>query len=154
MADPPASTSRLGDWYVKPFPVAQRRFIMAISVPSRLPVVMQGRDVARLTKRFPDDLGRVLERLGVPADVIEAEVAASCEVIVAATDSRSVLGCLNDFAWNAQERLRFEAETDLVGLAASLAEMPVVAGDFGLPVDHVRRLLGMPPRLRLVRGGL
>ena len=40
----------------------------------------------------------MLARLAVPAQAIEREMAASQEVVLAETDSRSLLGTLNDFA--------------------------------------------------------
>ncbi len=42
VAGPPPSTTVLGDWYAKPFGVAQRRFVLLISEHSRLAVVMPG----------------------------------------------------------------------------------------------------------------
>jgi len=144
VADPPASTSRLGDWYAKPFSVAQRRYLLVISGPSRLPVLLPGRDAAGLAHRFAGALGDVLVLLGIPVDVVEREALASREVVIAATDSRSVLGSLNDFALLAQHRLRAEPEIDLAKLAVKLAGTPIIAGGFGFPYDVARRLLTWP----------
>jgi hypothetical protein len=77
VADPPASTSRLGDWYAKPFSVAQRRYLLVVSGPSRLPVVLPGRDAAGLARNFAGALADVLMQLGIPVDVAEREALAS-----------------------------------------------------------------------------
>ena len=139
---PGKSSALLGDWYAKPFPVAQRRFVLLMSASTRVPVVMSARDLANLTRNFPDALAAVLGRLRLSPPAVEREVAASREVVLATTDSRSMLGSLNDFAWHAQQRLRDEPSLDLVDLSVSLAHMPVIAMDFGFPRDAAARVLG------------
>jgi hypothetical protein len=141
VASPPPSTSVLGDWYAKPFQVAQRRLILLMSGSSRLPVLMPGRDVANLGRNFPDSLGAVLERLGVPSGVADAEAELSRDFVLAATDSRSILGSLNDFAWMTQHRLRAGADDDLVQLSVELSMTPIIAMDFGFPRDVALTLL-------------
>jgi hypothetical protein len=141
VADPGQSAARLGDWYAKPFPVAQRRFILLMSGPARLPVVLPGSVAAGLARDFPDVLAGVLARLGVPAKTAAAEIDASREVVIAATDSRSMLGSLNDFASLAQHHLRCDPGVDLMDLSVDLSETPVIALGFESPYEAVRRLL-------------
>jgi hypothetical protein len=141
VVDPPQSTSALADWYAKPFSVAQRRFVLAMSAPSRLSIVLPGREVRALPRTFADALAQVLMELGLPPTVVAAEVDASREVVVATTDSKSALGSLNEFASLAQYRLRVEPDEDLVRLAVWLARVPVVARGFGFPDEAVHRLL-------------
>jgi hypothetical protein len=141
VVDPPQSTSVLGDWYAKPFAVAQRRFVLAMSAPSRLSIVLPGRDVRALPRTFADTIAQVLVELGLPPTAVAAEVDASREVVLAATNSKSALGSLNEFAFLAQYRLRVEPDEDLVRLAVWLSRVPVAAGGFGFPDDAVRRLL-------------
>jgi hypothetical protein len=144
VADPPPSTARLGDWYAKPFSVAQRRFVVVLSGPSRLPVFLPLRGAADLPRTFADALRPVLLGLGpgLAQDAIEREVAESRPAVVARTDSKSVLGSVNEAAFIAQHVLRSEPDVDLVRLAVEVANMPIVAGNFGFPVDVVARLLG------------
>jgi hypothetical protein len=102
VANPPQSTTVLGEWYAKPFAVAQRRFILLVNASTRIAVVMYARDVAHLPDHFPEALAPVLAQLGIPADDIVREVEASRTVVVATTDSRSLLGQLNDYALHIQ----------------------------------------------------
>jgi hypothetical protein len=141
VADPPASTSRLGDWYAKPFAVAQRRFLVVVSGPSRLPVLMPGRDVAALPRNFAGALADVLIEMGIRPEVAAREVEASTEVTIARTDDRSVLGSVNEFALMAQHGLRGDPDADLVALAVWLGRTPVVAGGVRWPCDVARELL-------------
>ncbi|MDP2183775.1 MAG: hypothetical protein Q8K99_14585 [Actinomycetota bacterium] len=108
---------------------------------SRLPVVIHGRDVANLGHNFPDALGAVLSALAVPESVVAAEVERSREFVYAATDSRSMLGSLNDFALMAQHRSRDSGEIDVVGLSVELSGTPIIAMNFGFPRDVTLDLL-------------
>jgi hypothetical protein len=45
VADPPPSTTRLGDWYAKPFGIAQRRYVVLASANARIAVLTPGRDL-------------------------------------------------------------------------------------------------------------
>jgi hypothetical protein len=140
---PPASTSLLGDWYAKPFQIGPKRLILLMSGVSRLPVVMPGRDVANLGRNFPDALAAVLLALEIPSDMVAAEVEESSEFVVATTDSRSMLGSLNDFASMAQHRSIGGGEIDVVELAVDLAGTPIIAANFGFPRDITRGLFGL-----------
>src|SRR5450830_833438 len=91
VADPPESTTALGDWYAQPLAVGHQRYVLLVSERSRLPILMPARNVKHLAARFP-------KGLGVPAAVISQELAEAGEIVVAKTDSRSLLGTLNDFS--------------------------------------------------------
>ncbi|MDP3630618.1 MAG: hypothetical protein Q8S43_06675, partial [Actinomycetota bacterium] len=141
LESPPQSSSRLGDWYAKPFQIGRKRFILLMSGTSRLPVVMLDRDVVNLGRDFPDALGAVLSALGVPDLAAAAEVELSREFVYAATDSRSMLGSLNDFALMAQHRSRDSGEIDVVGLSVELSGTPIIAMNFGFPRNVTLGLL-------------
>ena len=113
-----------------------------MSKKSRLPVVMLGRDVANLVANFPKALASVLLRLGFSADAIEREIRESCDIIIAATDSRSMLGSLNDFAMLVQYRLREEPVDDLIELSLWLANTLVAPLGYRYPREVAEELLG------------
>ena len=93
------TTAVLGDWYAAPLGVNRQRFVLLISERSRLPVLMVGRDLKHLTDNFPDALAPVLWGLGISAAVIQREVQATREAVIAKTNSRSLLGTLTDFSF-------------------------------------------------------
>ena len=68
VADPPPSTTLLGDWYAKPFGIAQRRYVVLVSAATRIAVLMPGRDLRNLTSNFPGALAVQLRLLGIPAE--------------------------------------------------------------------------------------
>jgi hypothetical protein len=140
--DPPPSTTILGDWYAKPVAIGYQRLILLISENSRLPVIMPARQTKQIAANFPDALARVLAGLGIGAAVAEREVEASLSAVVAATDSRSHLGTLNDFAFMLQWQLRYESSFDLVQAAVELSHTPVAPlGPLWLPDRVTRELL-------------
>lgn len=145
-ADPPVSTTVLGDWYAKPFGVAQKRFILLISEKSRLAVLMPGRDAAHFPHRFPEALACQLERLGVPPELIAREIAECSEVVVAPTASKSLLGTLNDYAAMAKHRLAQQDEVDLEAEAYSLSHTPLSPLEYRYASDEAFRLFGMEQR--------
>jgi len=103
---------------------------------------MPGRDVANLPRNFPDALAVVLAKLGIPTEAIEREVAASRDVVLAATDSRFLRGTLNDGASWLKFRLRDHAEADVVAMSMWLCDSPSSALGFRFPADLARGLFG------------
>ena len=132
---PPVSSSdlspdtALGDWYVKRMIVDRVPLLVLISSASLLPLVIRARDLRSLPERLPDLVGARLRRLGVPLELVEAELVAMSPVEVAKTVDRSVLGVLVDFGkllyhilpevWN---------EGDFRQMEWRLAETPCFAG--------------------------
>ncbi len=121
------SSTVLGDWYAAPINIGARRYVLAISERSRLPVLMAARDVKHLPDRFADALAAVLWGLGFSAGAIQGEVDQSRAVQLAKTNSRSHLGTLNDFADLLRWQLDGQHNPDLVGAAVELAHTPVAA---------------------------
>jgi hypothetical protein len=153
VADPPESTTALGDWYAQPLAVGHQRYVVLVSERSRLPVLMPGRDVKHLAAHFPAALSRVLEGLGVPEEIIARERAEAGEIVVARTASRSVLGTLNDFSHMLKWQRRDDPALDLTSEAVRLSYTPVGPLGPGWPDEVTFRLLGCEaPRLRRRRG--
>ena len=135
------TTTLLGDWYATPLSIGQQRYILLISEHSRLPVIMPARDVKHLATNFPAALARVLAGLGIPTAAVEREVAATREAVIAKTESRSLLGTLNDFSFMLQWQLSGHPSVDLVQAALELSQTPVrPLGRLGFP-DRVTRAL-------------
>jgi hypothetical protein len=136
------STTVLGDWFAQLVFVGHQRYVLLVSERSRLPVIMPGRDLKNLARNLPAALAEVLRALGVPGVVMEAEVEASAEAVIAVTNSRSVLGTLNDFSRALGHRLSDEPDADLVEIALLLSRTPVGPLGYDAPDRVTRRLLG------------
>ena len=118
--------------------------MLLISEHSRLPVLMAGRDLKHLADNFPDALAAVLWGLGLSAAVIQREIEATREAVIAKTNSRSHLGTLNDFANLLRWQLHGQHDPDLVQAALELAHTPMAAStrQAFFPDQLTRQLLG------------
>ena len=92
------SDTALGDWYVNRIVVDRQPLLLLISSATLLPILIPARDVRHLPDRLAQIVEARLQRCGIEAAVIKAEVDAMASVAVGATVDRSVLGILVDFA--------------------------------------------------------
>jgi hypothetical protein len=135
-------STMLGNWFAKPL-FWRPQYALFVSESTFLPVFAPLAPATRLAVRFPDDLARTLRSHGVPESFIENELAAMDEVVLSKTDSRQVVGVMNEFASMANRMRHFHPEWDTLHIAMRLAEVPV--GIFGahhrFPEDALRELV-------------
>jgi hypothetical protein len=93
-----ASDTALGDWYVNRLVVDRQPLLLLVCSRSLLSILTPAREVRTLPDRLAVLVATRLRRLGITESLIEAEVAAMVPVRVAATQDRSVLGSMVDFA--------------------------------------------------------
>jgi hypothetical protein len=137
----PDPEGRLVSWYANLLMTRPARLVLLVEEVSRLPVLLRARPLATLTRRIPDAVGEVLTALGVDPDVRDREHEAMRSVVVAPTASRSLLGTLNDFAFQLQCIREQTIELSLVDLSLALAETPVSPLRYDRPAAVTRRLL-------------
>lgn len=125
----PKSTTRLGDWFANLVNAGNRRFVLLVSERTRLPVIVPARDLKHLSVHLAGALPAVLQALGIPNDAIHREVAAVGQCVLAPTNSRSVLGTLNEFAFMSERRLGRDPDADLTDIALWLADTPILSLD-------------------------
>jgi hypothetical protein len=136
------STSQLGDWYAAPFAVGHLRLVMCVSERSLLPVFVRARGLAVMIPDFRGAVITLLAHLGLPKSVLQFEQEQLSEVAVGPTDSRSVLGSMNDFALHGRAYLESTRRADLVAMSLELSEIPCGPLKYNRPKDAVRELLG------------
>jgi hypothetical protein len=120
------SDTALGDWYVNRIVVDRRPLLLLVSSTSLLPIVLPARDVRGLPSRLASLVAARLRRLGIASRTIEAETRAMSPVVIAPTESRSVLGIAVDFAKSLPYYLELGAWDDstLQQAEDKLAETP------------------------------
>jgi hypothetical protein len=124
VADPVGEPSTmLGNWYPNAL-FWKPQVAVLVNERTLLPVFMLLAPASALAERFPDQLGRVLEAIGVPVDFVAQELLAMEHASFAKTANRSVVGSMNDFAYLAEFHQEAGEAEDLVSLSASLAETP------------------------------
>jgi hypothetical protein len=120
------STTLLGDWFAHPFSARRRRLVMLVSARTRLPIVLPAIGVKGLASNIANALPGVLEGLGVEGDVVLKEIEKMGTSVFLPTNSRSVLGTVNEFVLATRFRLYDEPNTDLLTLSLWLSETPIL----------------------------
>ena len=136
------SSTVLGDWCGNLLFLGPRRILIFISQHSRLPVLLPARDLARLPAVFPLAVSDVLRGVGVPTPHITRELEAMSEARFAPTNSRSLLGSLNDFTLHIRWWFATRRERPLLEMALELSETPVSPLRYEHPSAVTRHLFG------------
>lgn len=82
--------------------------VLAVSERSLLSIVLPGAPFNTLITRMPVAVAQLLQTLGVPANQVAMEIAATSPLLIASTANRRVLGCLNQYAFELS--VHFEQE--------------------------------------------
>jgi uncharacterized membrane protein len=122
----PSADSVLGDWALKSTDVRQGRFIVGVNERTLMAVVFAERLLSRLASTLAACVGAQLEVFGIPPERIAAEVGALESSTFGKNRARSVLGILNEVAFQfevaaADSRIRsadrlLEIQTELNGI--------------------------------------
>jgi hypothetical protein len=135
---PPASTTRLGDWYANILFRRPEQLILCMSERTLLPVIIPARDASRMGSRLSEALAVVLARLGVRETEVQDELAEMNEVAFGPTKSKKVLGSLNDFMFRLSVRLEERPSASPIDTALWLADTPCGAIAYDFP-DRLTR---------------
>jgi len=117
-------TTKLGNWYAKPL-FWKPQCALFVNERTFLSVLVPLAPAATLLRRFPEALAMTLEAHGVQKMFIEEEVAAMETVGLSKTQSRQLVGVLNELAFLAEARHRDATTHDDVTVAMKLSEVPL-----------------------------
>ena len=94
----PTSDGRLGEWYanVKSLPFRGKSVVIFFNVNTYITIFVPGNGTRKMLPEFIERTGRLLQRLDVPQHLIDREMDAMQEIRLLKTDSRSILGSMND----------------------------------------------------------
>lgn len=99
-----------------------------------------------MTERFIQALFKALLNLDIPADMAAAEAEAVRPLQLAKSNSNSVLGTLNQFAFQVEGHVWQGDANSAAELTRLLANMVVLQPKhIGFPADRVREAFGLPP---------
>lgn len=102
----PEPTTILGNWYANRLNVGKHRLVLCTSERTLLSVVVPAKDLPNLPRRLVESLAVLLRSLGISAPAIAKEVREMGWVRFDRTLSRSVLGSMNDMAFQADGYFR------------------------------------------------
>jgi uncharacterized protein DUF6933 len=139
-----AHTSRLAVWSARDVPTAAGRIVVALEESTYLTIVCPLLPLPGFVLVFAASVGTALEDVGIPAGLVQSEVAAIVEgASFARNDNRSLLGSVNDVAFHADVLLEDARRNDLSALGRAqreLNEMPHVRRQPPFPSQAVRLL--------------
>ena len=119
----PPSTA-LGDWYVNFINMRNHRLVHFVSDRSLLSVLVRVRTLKTALDRHIASLHDLLEELGVPPAIIQAELDEMRQRAVAKTQSRSVLASMRDLALSARWILAKAPRASPLEISHELARVP------------------------------
>jgi hypothetical protein len=138
---PGEARNALGHWYANVLVISRTPLVLAISERSLLSVVLPGAPFNSLLTRFPPALAELLKALGVPNKEVAEEVDSMSPLLVAATASRQLLGCLNQFAFELSVHFDDEPQASLLDRQLWLSENISSAIRYSVHNELARELL-------------
>jgi hypothetical protein len=149
------SKTILGDWYAVDLVLDRKQYILCVSEKARLPVILHAAPYVSFPERLAPALGEVLLGIKIPFVKIQAELNFTSEVDLAKTESRSVLGSMNECRHALQylvDDRRFKHDTLKTSLW--LADHISLILPDRTPSDTVLKLFGEPLPVRSYRPNL
>ena len=104
VADPPPSSTVLGDWYANVL-FWRPQVALFVNAATFIPVLMPLAPAAGMVARFPMAMAEVLGALGVDPRIVESESTEMSSVVLAKTASHQVLGVMNEFTFMAEHTM-------------------------------------------------
>ncbi|WP_164931850.1 hypothetical protein [Dyella sp. M7H15-1] len=146
VSDPQLPRNRLGEWTANLVRVSRIQLVIAVSEPTRFGVVLDAAPYVLMPERFQQMLFHALQYIGIPADAAVGEAEAMWPLELAASNSRSVLGTLNQFAEEVASAVYHGQACSARELTQRLSGTLVLSPkDIGSPADRVRERFGLPP---------
>ena len=140
---PHAPTTALGDWYANLLYVGRKQLVLCTNDKSLLSVVLPARGLKEgLHLGLCEAVRRLLLRIDIPESKVAGELAEMREFSLARTDNRTVLGSMNDLAFQVEVRLGSGPATSLDELALELSDVPCGPLSYAHPAEVTRTLLG------------
>lgn len=137
-------TAALGEWYVNLIPVEHVPVYVFVNSTTLLTILLPTRKVYSLIPALPQRVSRLLYRLGVPKRLVEEETTHMLEAQIAKTASRSVLGSMNDLAFQAQYRAEMDENDEIINLddvELRLSQIPYKSLGYRFPSEVLEDLL-------------
>jgi hypothetical protein len=124
--DPAPGTSPLGDWYVNLVPTAAGELFLFMNEPSLL-IVIVPRGETPVLQAFVARVGNVLSMIGLANGRVEEELGDFAETRAGKTQSKRLLGVMNDLAARLQEAIDAAGPRKKMSLSnfeSKMANMP------------------------------
>ena len=138
------TTNRLGDWYANFVPTYSGDLIVFVNEKTLLSVAIPIWESDHLLSLFRLRVGNLLGMIGIQSKAIEKELRHYDHIQFGKTNSRSVLGSMNDIAYQYQgiaEMAENKADLSLSNAEYQMSQMPCKPIDYRGPSDVAKELL-------------
>ena len=146
----PPPANRLGEWTANLVRVSRLQLVVAVSEPTRFAIVIDAAPYAGIAQRLSDRLVDALLLIGVPESLAVDEARSLRDAVIARTNSRSVIGAVNDYALCAEGMIRSERAHSALELTQVFSDWIVLRPEPMHPGERVRHAFGLrlraPPR--------
>lgn len=117
-------STNLGNWYAKPL-FWKPQYVLFVNEKTYLPVLAPLAPAATLLSRFPEVLATTLEAHRISRSFIDSEIIAMQSVGLSKTQSRQLVGVLNELAFHAGVHRNHQQVNDELEIALELAQVPI-----------------------------
>jgi hypothetical protein len=138
------TTSNLGDWYANFVSTYSGDLVVFVNEKTLLSVAIPIWESAHLLSLFRVRVVNLLGILGIQPKIIENELSHYDEIQFGKTRSRSVLGSMNDIAFQYQvlaEMAENKADLSLSKAEYQMSQMPCKPIGYRVPSDLVKEIL-------------
>lgn len=137
-----AADTSLGDWFIKPYNFGRQRLLLCTSSGALITVLVPAANLRALPARLKDAVGQLLYDIGAPLAAINAELSVMQESTFDRTNSRVVLGWMNEMAYMSDAYMTPESSAAHRAVVAyKLSEVPAKPLKYSSPRDAALRLL-------------
>lgn len=137
------STNALGNWYADLLFVNRYQLLLFVNENSRLAIITPAKGARSLASHLTQHLAEFLQQMQVPKDWIDAENQEMQEARFSKTNSRSVLGTMNDYRYQIEWKICDEGEVSPLELSMHLRDCPCgplkYASPFALTIELLKK---------------
>lgn len=136
------STNALGSWYADLLFINRYQLLLFVNENSRLAIITPAKEARSLARHLTQHLADFLQKMQVPQQWIDAEIREMQEARFSKTNSRSVLGTMNDYRYQIEWLIYDTGEVSPLDLSMHLRDCPCgplkYASPFAVTIDFLK----------------
>ena len=144
--DSTVATTLLGHWYANLIYIGRQQLILCVSEKSFLPVLLAAKDLPTMPTRLLNGAAWMLTKIGVPELAMQHELAAMHGFVIGRTQSRQVLGVMNEMVIYISFMMSDEPGRPYEAYMAELADTIYSPIGYKSPAEVARELFNLSLR--------
>lgn len=139
------STTSLGNWYCNEFTASRRKYLIFVNERTLLPIAISTKGLKAtedILELFKQRLFKTFLFMKLPNDKFMSELLEMDDVVFAKTESRSILGSMNDIITQAKFSSDYQdMDVESSEMFECLSQIPLKANNYKCSTDLVADLL-------------